>query len=367
VSKLRLDRLQRFQRILAENGFDCYVAGTPISMGYLAGFFEGGGERMLALFIRPEGDPAMIVPSLSRTHAETTGVVDIRDWRDGEDPGELFEQLAKEWGLTTAVIGVDDEIPAAILLRMQTALPAALFKAAGDLMAEARISKEAEELAAMREAAQVAEKAFDAVLPLLRPGMTEHEVSLLLQKAMLDQGGQPTFCIVASGANGAEPHHSSDETPLREGDVLVVDWGCSVNHYLSDITRTIALGDPGQEAKDVYSVVLEAHLAARNAIRPGVPAEEIDAAARKVIEDAGFGDRFIHRTGHGIGMMGHEPPMIVRGNAKPLVEGQCFSVEPGIYLPGKFGVRIENIVTVTSTGHESLNGEPPRELTVVAV
>lgn len=322
---------------------------------------------MLVMLIRPEGEPAMIVPSLSRTHAESTGISDIRDWRDGDDPGELFETLAKEWGLATAVIGVDDEIPAAILLRMQTVLPAALFKAAGDVMAQARISKEPEELAAMREAAVAAEKALETVLPHLRPGMTEQDVALLLQKAMLDEGGQPTFCIVASGPNGAEPHHSSDPTPLQKGAVLVIDWGCSVRFYLSDITRTIALGDPGQEAKDVYAVVYEAHQAARKAIQPGVPAEEVDAAARRVIEQAGFGDRFIHRTGHGIGMMGHEPPMIVRGNAKPLVVGQCFSVEPGIYLPGRFGVRIENLVTVTQDGHESLNSEPPAELIVLDV
>lgn len=320
---------------------------------------------MLVMLIRPDGEPAMIVPSLSRTHAEKTGVPDIRDWKDGEDPGALFESLALEWGLRTAVIGVDDEVPASILLRMQTALPAALFKAAGNVMAEARKAKDEAELAAMQRAAAVAEAAFDAVLPSIREGVTERELAFLLQMEMLKHGGQPTFCIVATGANGAEPHHTSDDTPLRRGDVVVIDWGCQVDYYLSDITRTVAIGEASQEACEIYRIVFESHQAGRNAIQPGVPGQDVDRAARAVIESAGYGNRFIHRTGHGIGMMGHEPPMIVEGNEAPLVVGQCFSIEPGIYLPGRFGVRIENIVTVTESGHRSLNAEPPPELIVV--
>lgn len=365
MATLRIDRLQRFQQLLADSALDCYVAGTPISMGYLAGFHEGGGERMLVMLIRPEGDPAMIVPSLSRTHAEKTGIRDIRDWKDGDDPGSHFESLGLEWGLKTAVIGVDDEIPASILLRMQTALPAALFKAAGDVMAEARKSKDERELAAMKRAAEIAEAAFDAVVPSIREGMTEREVAFLLQMEMLKHGGQPTFCIVATGANGAEPHHTSDDTPLRSGDVVVIDWGCQVDHYLSDITRTVAVGEVSEEAHQVYRIVYESHQAGRSAIKPGVACQEVDRAARAVIERAGYGDRFIHRTGHGIGMMGHEPPMIVEGSSSPLAVGQCFSVEPGIYLPGRFGIRIENIVTVTESGHRSLNAEPPPEIIVV--
>jgi len=365
VATLRKDRLQRFQQLLADSALDCYIAGTPISMGYLADFHEGGGERMLVMLIRPEGEPAMIVPSLSRTHAEKTGVAQIRDWKDGEDPGALFESLALEWGLRTAVIGVDDEIPASILLRMQTALPAALFKAAGDVMAEARKSKDESELAAMKRAAEIAEAAFDAVVPSVREGMTEREVAFFLQMEMLKHGGQPTFCIVATGANGAEPHHTSDDTPLRKGDIVVIDWGCQVDHYLSDITRTVAVGEASDEAREVYRIVYASHQAGRGAIRPGVACQEVDRAARAVIQGAGFGERFIHRTGHGIGMMGHEPPMIVEGSSSPLAVGQCFSVEPGIYLPGRFGVRIENIVTVTESGHRSLNAEPPSEIIVV--
>lgn len=362
MAGLDQERLSRFQRLLLDHGLDCYIACTPISMGYLASFFEGGGERMLLMAIRPEGSPAIIAPALSATHASHTGVADIRTWSDGDDAGELFEQLGVEWGLRTAVIGVDDELIAAHLLRMQQALPAALFKAAGDVMAELRKRKDSREIGLMRKAAQIADAAWDAFLQNARPGVTEAECETLVRAAMQSGGGTPTFCIVAAGPNGAEPHHATSKTAMKEGDVVVVDWGCSVENYLSDITRTACVGRASSEAKKVYDVVYRAHMAARDAIRPGVPCEAIDRAARAVIEEAGFGQYFVHRTGHGIGMMGHEPPHIVRGSTSLLEVGQCFSVEPGIYIPGQFGVRIENIVTVTDTGHESLNMEPPSTL-----
>lgn len=331
-------------------------------MGHLAEFFEGGGERMLVMAIRPQGEPAMIVPALSETHARQTGITEIRSWKDGDDAGLLFEDLSNEWGLKTAVIGVDDEMPAGFLLRMQQALPAALFKCAGDAAAEARKRKEPSELELLRRAARIADAAFGDALEKAMPDMTETELQNALLGGMLDRGAPPTFAIVAAGANGAEPHHSTSSCKIKTSDVIVMDWGCVVDHYLSDITRTICIGKASDEAKRVYKIVYDSHMAGREAIRPGVPCQEIDRASRKVIEDAGYGEFFIHRTGHGIGMMGHEPPFIVEGSNSPLEEGQCFTVEPGIYLPGRFGVRIENVVVVTKDGHESLNEEPASEL-----
>lgn len=359
---LNRDRLQRFQALLKDHGFDCYLACTPISMGYLAAFFEGGGERMLVMAVPPEGEPAMIVPALSETHARLTGIQNTRSWKDGEDPGLLFESFANEWGLKTAVIGVDDETPAGFLLRMQQALPAALFKCAGDVMAEVRKRKEPGELELMRRAARIADAALGDLLEAAQAGVTEAGLQKVLLSGMMDRSGLASWCIVAAGPNGAEPHHSTSDAPVKAGDVLVADWGCQVGHYGSDTTRTVCIGRAPDEAKKVYQVVHDAQVAAREKIRPGVPCQEIDRAAREVIEDAGYGEFFVHRTGHGIGMMGHEPPFIVEGSESPLEEGQCFSVEPGIYLPGRFGVRIENIVTVTSDGHESLNEEPSASL-----
>ncbi len=317
---------------------------------------------MLLMAVRPSGAPAMIVPALSETHARATGIADIRAWKDGEDPSLLFEGLATEWGLKTAVLGVDDEMIAGYLLPMQKALPAALFKCGGDVMAELRKRKDANELGHMRKAAAIADRALADAIIAIEPGKTESEIARVLLGSMMDGGAPPTFCIVAAGINGAEPHHNTSAYAIRTGDVIVMDWGCQVENYLSDITRTVCCGPASDEAKSVYRTVFAAHMAAREAIRPGVACEEIDRAARDVIEADGYGDYFVHRTGHGIGLMGHEPPHIVQGSTSLLEEGQCFSVEPGIYLPGKFGVRIENIVAVTSDGHDSLNEEPSAEI-----
>ena len=355
-------RVSRFQSILAEAGIDAYFACNPISMGYLTGFFEDPHERMTLIAIRPEGEPAMIAPSLSETHAKHTAIGDIRTWKDGEEPAELFAKLAEDWGLKTGVLGVDDEMPAAFLLPMQSALPAALFKPAGDRMAELRKVKDTTELDAMRRAAKIADAAFAEVIGSAKAGLSETAIAQKLTDSMRMRGGKPTFAIVGAGANGAEPHHVTSDTKVTAGDVTVLDWGCELDRYQSDITRTIAFGNPDKEAQKVYHVVYKAHVAARAAIEPGVPAEEIDSAARRLIADAGYGDYFIHRTGHGIGMAGHEPPHIVAGNTEPVVVGQCFSIEPGIYLPGRFGIRIENIVAVTEDGHESFNEEPSSEL-----
>ncbi len=355
-------RLNRFQQILADAGIDAYFACTPVSMGYLSGFFEDPHERMMMIAFRPGGDPAMIAPSLSATHAAHTGISDIRTWSDGEDPAEVFASLASDWNLKTGVIGVDDEMPASFLVPMQATLPAALFKAAGNQMAQLRKVKDESELDAMRRAAKIADRALAEAIGMIASGVSERNVADTLFDAMRSKGGNPTFAIVAVGANGAEPHHLSGDDRIKAGDMVVMDWGCEIDRYQSDMTRTLACGNATDEAKLVYRTVYKAQAEARAAIRPGVPAEDIDAAAREVITDSGYGEYFIHRTGHGIGMVGHEPPHIVAGNAEPIVVGQCFSVEPGIYLPGKFGVRIENIVAVTEDGHESFNEEPSEEL-----
>jgi Xaa-Pro aminopeptidase len=355
-------RVNRLQQILSEAGIDAYFACTPVSMGYLTGFFENPHERLTLIAFRPDGPPAMIAPGLSETHAKHTEIGDVRVWKDGQDPSEVFAGLAYDWGLKTAVIGVDDEMPASFLLPMQAALPAALFRSAGAQVAQLIKVKDAEELAAMRNAAKIADYAFSEVIGTRCSGKTEREIADTLYSAMRERGGSPTFCIVGTGANGAEPHHVTSDAKITAGDVVVMDWGCELNRYQSDITRTIACGNPDEEARKVYRTVYKAHMAARATIRPGVPAEDIDLAAREVIEEAGYGEYFIHRTGHGIGMSGHEPPHIVQGNEEPVVAGQCFSIEPGIYLPGRFGVRIENIVAVTEDGHESFNEEPAEEL-----
>nr|MBA3726690.1 aminopeptidase P family protein [Armatimonadota bacterium] len=225
MPSLNYERLKRFQNILEDAGLDCYLACTPISMGYLARFFESGGERMLLMAIRPKGDPAMLVPALSETHARHTGIEDIRTWKDGEDPGPIVEALAEDWNLGAGVIGVDDEMPAGYLLRLQEVLPAALFKCAGDEMALLRRRKDVGELALMRKAARIADRALGDVLPMELVDKSEREVAAKLTAGMTDRGGTPTFCIVAAGPNSAEPHHNTSANALKSGDLVVMDWG----------------------------------------------------------------------------------------------------------------------------------------------
>lgn len=358
-------RLLSLNSALDAWGIDAFLAWHPVTMGYLHNFHEGAIERFMALCLHRDGRSAIICPSLSATQAARAGIQDIRSWRDGEDPLALFMQLAEEWGLKSAIIAVDDEMPAHMLLAMQMALPAALFRTGGEILGSLMRVKSNEELDLLRRAAKIADEAYVALLGQIEAGMTERQVDHVLRNEMARLGGEPTFCIIAAGANGAEPHHLSDDTRLAVGDVVIMDFGCHVEGYQSDVTRTIAIGSASDEAKQVYRIVYDAHMAGRRAIGPSVPAEHIDAAARTVIADAGYGEYFMHRLGHGIGRKGHEEPFIIAGNSSPVEVGHCFSIEPGIYLPGKYGVRIENIVTVSADGHESLNTDPPGELPIV--
>ena len=224
------------------------------------------------------------------------------------------------------------------------------------------------ELASLEAAAILIDTVFEETVAHLQEGITETALQEFVLAAIKRHHSTPSFTpLVCFGANGAMPHHHSDNTPLRRGDMVVIDIGCTWDNYCSDITRTVAFGEPSDpNARKVYKIVSDAHHAARQAVRPGAACGDVDAAARQVIEAAGYGEFFFHRTGHGIGLSCHEPPNINTGSGEALVPGMCFSVEPGIYLAGQFGVRIENIVTVTPDGGRSLNAEPARELRVVA-
>ncbi|NUQ33955.1 MAG: aminopeptidase P family protein [Planctomycetaceae bacterium] len=357
---LDLDRISRLQKELVTRKIDAFFASTAISMGYLAGFYEGGYERFLVMAIPAKGEPALICPALSVTHAQSKGIKDIRGWRDGENAAPLFAKLVQQWKLHTAA--ADDDMPASYLLTMQETCPELRFVKGGDVIGELRRAKSKDELAKLRHAADVADKAQLELQRRIKPGMKESECAVIIRESMTKQGCSPTFCIVAAGAYGAEPHHATSDYVIKNNEVVIVDCGCLHEKYNSDTTRTFCVGKASDEARKVYEIVYRAYTAGCDAVRPGVPCEDVDAAARKVIEDAGYGEYFMHRTGHGIGVQGHEPPYIVKGSKAKLVVGQCFSVEPGIYLPGKFGVRIENIVSVGETGCDSLNCAPPPEL-----
>ena len=351
-------RIQRLSEILVSDGIDCFIAQHPISMGYLHGFHEHAGERFMALCIHSSGQVRMICPALSHSQATRAGFQDIRSWKDGEDPLALFEQLADDWDMKSSIIAVDSDMPARMLLQMQSVLPAALFKSGETTLAQLMRVKGQDEVDLLLQAGKIADDAFTAVFPQIKAGLTERQVAKLLADAMSERGGEPVFTIVAAGANSAEPHHLTDSTILHDGDTLILDFGCNVGGYNSDITRTVSVGKASEKAKQVYDIVYRAHMAARQASKSGVTCGSVDAAARGVIVEAGYGQYFVHRTGHGLGMNVHEEPYIIGGSEVVLEPGNCFSIEPGIYLAGELGVRVENIVVATADGHLSMNAEP---------
>jgi len=325
------------------------VTGTP-SVYYLTGNWVSPGERMLALYLNSNGDVKLFANRLFALNGNTD--VPLVEFDDTEDPIAMLAQQVKP-----GKIGIDKVWPSQFTIR--------LMEARGDVrpvlgsapVDDARMCKDAEEIALMRASSRMNDEAIVRTMADIREGMSEIELQdtyIRHAKAVGGNGGSfhPITCF---GANCAEPHHDNDETRLKKGDAVILDVGLMYNRYCSDMTRTVFFGEATDEEKKVYDIVRRANEAGRAAVRPGVPMCEFDRAARKVIEDAGYGKYFIHRTGHGIGLEVHEHPdnsATSRIIAKP---GMCFSVEPGIYLPGKFGVRIEDLVVVTEDGCETLN------------
>lgn len=359
-------RIAKAQALLRDTGLGGAALAPTDHMRYLTGWAEQGYERLIALFLPASGEPVFVVPELNaeQARANPAGIADVRGWSDASGWLEVAFGAMRDLGFGGRA-AVDDELAAAHLLGLQSLDPAIRWQTLGPLLARLREIKDADELEALRRSARVADAAYLAVLPSLRPGITEAAVRSELGRFFEDQGARSWFGLVCFGANSAHPHHHSGPTALREGDVVILDLGCVLDDYASDITRTVAYGEPGPGARQVYSIVLDAHRAAQRAAKPGVACQDVDRAARTVIADAGYGECFIHRTGHGIGLSGHEPPYIVEGNDRILQPGMCFSDEPGIYLPGRYGVRIENILSVTGAGAESLNAAPSERLVVL--
>ncbi|MFQ3610257.1 MAG: Xaa-Pro peptidase family protein [Fimbriimonadales bacterium] len=359
-------RVSSLQTAMLAQGVDAFFASTPVNMLYLSGFSEPPLERLMFLLVPQEGEPVWFVPALSAESTSTNpaGWAVRYVWHDSEGPMKALERCVGEYPLETGVIAVDDEMPAGFLLMLQEALPTALFRRGAELVAHVRAVKDATELALMREAARLTDESLSAGLERCMEGYSEWAVALAIQRALYDAGSRLAFGIpiVAAGENSSKPHYTTRHRPLQEGDIVVIDFGGVCEGYCSDITRVVSIGHASEEAQKVYQVVYEAHMRARETAKPGVPAQEVDRAARRVIAEAGYGDYFVHRTGHGIGLSVHEPPYIVEGNTNLLEEGHCFTIEPGIYLPGKFGIRIENVYTLTEHGAESLNAEPPTHI-----
>ncbi|MFD5258495.1 aminopeptidase P family protein [Streptomyces bobili] len=322
-------------------------------------------ERLTLLVLTPETEPHLLVPALERPDAEAApgaGAVRVTDWSDGQDPYAAAAGLLRPHGR----YGVSDAAWALHLLGLQEALPLTAYRALTTALPMLRAVKDEHEVARLAAAGAAADATYEDILAVRFAGRRETEVAADLARLLREHGhSQVDFTVVGSGPNGANPHHEAGDRVIRDGDMVVLDFGGLKDGYGSDTTRTVHVGPPTDEERRVHDLVRTAQQAAFEAVRPGVSCQEIDRVARAVITDAGYGDHFIHRTGHGIGVTTHEPPYLVEGEEQPLVPGMCFSIEPGVYLPGRFGVRIEDIVTCTAEGGRRLNGTP-HELAVVA-
>jgi len=359
------ERRARAARAVGGAGFAGLLVTPGADLVYLTGHAPPPLERLTLLAIVPGAEPWLLVPALERPAAEDAPGVDGMElvaWSDGQDPYRLAADA-----LGPGTYAISDQAWAAHVLGLEAAVAGSRFVAAGRTLPPLRAVKDAEEVAALREAARAVDAAFVEVIGLRLAGRREVDVAADLERLLRERGHRSVeFTIVGSGPNGASPHHHAGERRIEPGDAVVMDFGGAMRSgYCSDLTRTVFVGAPTDEQVRVHEVVRAAQQAAFEAIGPGVPAQEVDRAARAVIAEAGYADRFLHRTGHGIGLEVHEPPYIVEGNASPLEPGMTFSDEPGIYLAGRFGVRIEDQVVVTADGAERLN-QATRELTVVA-
>ena len=357
-------RLARAADAAERAGLDALVVAPSADLAYLTGYNPPVLPRFTGLVVRPGQDPILVVPRLERPLAEDAGageLGEVRAWAETEDP---YEAVAAITGGAERV-GCSDRMWAVHLLGLQRALEGAAFSSAAPVLGGLRAIKDAQELDLLKRAARYADETFARVVQSRLETRTERQIATQLAELLLETGNdEVTFTIVGAGPNGASPHHDPTSREIQAGDPVVLDFGGRTGGYCSDITRTVAVVEPPAEFPHVFDVVREAQEEAFLAVAPGVPAQEVDRAARRVIEREGFGELFVHRTGHGIGLEEHERPYIVEGNDEPLRPGMCFSIEPGIYLPGQFGVRIEDIVTVTEEGGQRLN-HAGRDLEVV--
>lgn len=357
-AQVHVERLGRAAAEAAERGLDAMLITPSHDYLYLLGYLAPALERLTCLVLPAEGAPTLVLPRLEAPLAlhllgELVDEIELDIWDESDDP---FDRVRTHLGAAISRVGIQDQMWARFVLRLRAMLDPVELVAAGRTMSALRRRKSSDEVDRLRRAASAADQAMQAITSEKLSGRTESQVSARIRALLLEAGHDSAdFAIVGSGPNSASPHHEAGERVIEGGDAVVIDIGGSLARYGSDTTRTAFVGQPPPEFSELYEVLRAAQAAACDAVRPGVAAEAVDAAAREIIGDAGFGEQFIHRTGHGIGMETHEEPYIVSGSAEPLEVGDAFSVEPGIYVDGRWGARIEDIVVCTDVGGERLN------------
>jgi Xaa-Pro aminopeptidase len=374
-----VERLARARAEAGRSGLDALLIGVGADMRYLVGYPATPLERLTMLVIPARGEPALVVPRLEAAPARLSppaaaGDLPVVTWEEGEDAHARVADMVRSSitdGSSTIRVAVSDDLPARHLLPLQAHLAGVPFSLASAVLRELRMIKDADEIELLRLAAHAADRVVARIAVGRLIGRTEADVAEEVRRRLVEEGhDEAHFAIVGSGPNSASPHHEASDRVIGAGEPIVLDIGGELGGYNSDVTRTLWVtgGDPtkgpDERFRHLFGVLLGAQAAARATVRPGPACEAIDAAARRPIDAEGYGDAFFHRTGHGIGIEGHEEPYIIGGNSEPLRAGMAFSVEPGIYFPGEHGARIEDIVVCGPDGPIELN-QAPRELYVV--
>jgi Xaa-Pro aminopeptidase len=360
-----LDRLDRVRQAMGEQGVDAVLLSVGHDLPYLTGYEAMPLERLTMLVVPRDAEASLVIPQLEAPRvAEQPGVFTVVPWGETEDPIAIVAKLAD--GARTVAVG--DQMWARFLVELLPQMPGAAFRRAVDVVGPLRRVKDDAEIEALAAAGaavdRIATELQSGAIPLV--GRTEAEVSAHLSARILEEGHDVVnFAIVAAGENAASPHHHAGSRVIREGEIVLCDFGGTMAGYCSDTTRCVVTGDIPADIAEAYEVLHTAQQAAVAAASVGTPCQEVDRTARQIISDAGYGEYFVHRTGHGIGLEAHEDPYIVEGNHEPLAHGHAFSVEPGIYVPGKWGMRLEDIVVATDSGPRPLNNSD-HGLTVVA-
>lgn len=364
----RSERQERARKIMAENSLDAIVLMEGTSLRYFTGIRWWGGERMFALVLPAKGAAFYICPSFEEgrareqlANAPKGDHAEVRTWQEDGNPYALLNQGLQDRNIATGKIGIEESIRYLFVNNIAQDAPQAKLVSATPVTAGCRMVKSPHEIALMRLASQVTLSVYEAVYHALQEGMTQHDVGDLIEKAYA-RTGFPGDASVMVGEYSANPHGSTTPQTIREGTIVMIDDGCVVEGYQSDITRTFVLGKASDKMKQVFDIVHHAQSAALAAAKPGAPCGSVDDAARKVISDAGYGPDykyFTHRLGHGLGMDGHEWPYLVRGNKTPLQTNVTTSNEPGIYIPGEFGIRLEDDMHVTENGAELFTPQSP--------
>ncbi len=357
-------RQSRLAAVLNNAGLDGLILNPGPSLVYLTGLHFHLSERPVVAFFVPHAPPVLVLPELEAAKLLNLPY-QLKGFTYGEDPdgwSDVFKQALLAAEAVDGRFGLEPRQMRVLELRLlEEAAPQASLISAAEVVAALRMQKDETEIAAMQRAAQVAEQALEATLPFIVPGRTERQIAAELTAQLLRAGSDsvlPFTPIVSTGPNSANPHAFPSDRPLQNGDLLVIDWGASCQGYFSDITRTYAIGQVEPEFEHIAEIVLQANAAGRAACKPGIPVQIVDQAVRQVIEQAGYGQYFFHRTGHGLGMEDHEEPYIRSGNDQPLVSGNTFTIEPGIYLPERGGVRIEDDLVITPKGSRCLTSLP---------